>query len=86
MQSFFKKKDPSYFVGGRGGRGGGRRGGWWKRYYDLSSYLFSFLKVLSITFVVQTMTFQAKLPSHCFFKVIPNCFEPELESHIAKHI
>ena len=36
----------------------------------LSSCLFPFLKVSSLTFVVQTMVFQAKIPSQCVIKVI----------------
>ena len=52
MQNFFKKKVLPYFVGGE-----------W-RHYALSSYLFPFLKVSSLTFVIQTMTFQAKLHSY----------------------
>ena len=66
MQSFFKKKDPLYF------RRVGRRG---RRYYSLSSYISPFLKVSSLTFVIQTLTFQAKLPSHCVFKVIKYGYE-----------
>ena len=38
-------------------------------HYALSSYLFLFLKVSTVTFVLQTMAFQDKLSSH-FFKVI----------------
>ena len=86
MQSFFKKKE---------WRGEGIR-----RHFALSSSLLQFLKVSSLTFVVQTMVFQAKLPSHCVFKVkqnylatvflksynIPNCFNPELQSHVARNI
>ena len=37
-----------------------------RKQYALSSYLFPFLKVSSKTFVAQTTTFQAKLPSDCF--------------------
>ena len=37
-----------------------------RRLYTLFLYLFPFLKVPSLTFVVQTITFQTKLPSHCF--------------------
>ena len=69
MQRFFKEKVPPYFVrGGGGGEGGGSGGE--SRHYALSSYLFPFLKVSFLTFVVQTITFQAKLPSHCVFKGI----------------
>ena len=68
MQSFFKKKfPPPLYFGGRGG------GGW--RHYALSSYLFPFLKVSSLTFAVQSMVFQAKLPSQCVFKVIQYGYE-----------
>ena len=55
MQSFlllYKNVSP-YFVGERGD-------------YALSSYLFTFLRDHTLTFAVQIMTFQAKLPSHCF--------------------
>ena len=62
MHSFFmKKKCPNIFKE--------------RRLYALSSYLFPFLKVSSITFVVQTMAFQAKLPSHCVFKVMQYGYE-----------
>ena len=44
-----------------------------------------------ITFVVQTMAFQAKLPTHCVFQShtvwlwkFSNCFKPALKNHIAK--
>ena len=40
-----------------------------KRYDALSSYFFPFLKVSYLPFVVQTMVFHTKLPSHCVFKV-----------------
>ena len=53
MQSFFAKKvSPDLSVE--------------RRHYALSSYLSTFLKVSSPTFVVQTMTFQVKLTSHYF--------------------
>ena len=52
MLSFFTKKVPPNFVGGRGD-------------YALSSYLFLFLKVSTLIFAVQSMTFQVKLPNHC---------------------
>ena len=52
---------PYFVVVGEGVAGGGE-----KRHYVLSSYFFPFLKVSSVNFVVQSMTFQAKLPSHCF--------------------
>ena len=58
MQRFFKKKFPHTFGGGGE-----------MRHYSLSSYLSPFLKVSSLIFVVQTMAFQAKLPSKCVFKV-----------------
>ena len=45
------------------------------KHYALSSYLFPFLKVSSLTFVVQTMVFQAKLPSQCVIKVIQYGYE-----------
>ena len=57
---FHEKKMPPYFS---------RR-----RFYALS-YLFLFLKVSYITFVVQTMVFQTKLPSHCVFKVMQYGYE-----------
>ena len=75
----FKKKVPPYILW-RGGM----------RHYVLSSYLFPFLKVSSLTFEVQTIVFQAKLPrATVFFKVIqyghenfPNYFESELQNHL----
>ena len=69
MQSFFKKKVAPYFLGGAGRRGGGED----TLYF--TSYLFSFLKVSSLVFVVETMTFQAELPSQCVFKLIPYGYE-----------
>ena len=59
MQSFSMKKVLSYFVVcGRGGRGGAG---------DTMFYLQTFpTSSSSFTFVVQTTTIQAKLPSHCF--------------------
>ena len=39
-----------------------------RRYYALSSYICPFLKVSSLTFVLQAMAFQAKLPNHCVLK------------------
>ena len=64
----FKKKVPPYF--------GGRTPIWMRmKHYALSSYLFPFLKVSSLTFVVQTMVFQAKLPSQCVIKVIQYGYE-----------
>ena len=40
-------------------------------YYALCSYLFPFLNVSSLSFVVQTMAFQAKLYTHC---VLPKSY------------
>ena len=63
-----------------------------RKHYALFSCLSSFLKMLSLTFVVKTMTFRAKLPSHCFqshavwFWNFPNCFKLELQNHTAKNI
>ena len=65
MQFFLKKKVPPYFL----------FLGEERRPYDLSSNVFQFLKVLFLTLVVQTMAFQAKLPSHCVFKVIQYSYE-----------
>ena len=56
MQSFFKKNFPHTLEGGR-------------RHSSLFSYFFPFLKVSSLTFVVETMTFQPKLPIKYLFKV-----------------
>ena len=56
MQSFFKKNFPHTLGGGR-------------RHSSLFSYFFPFLKVSSLTFVVETMTFQPKLPIKYLFKV-----------------
>ena len=56
---FLRKKYPQTFLFFGGGG-----------HYALSSYLFPFLKVSSLTFVVQTTALQAKLPTHCLFKVI----------------
>ena len=53
MQSFFMKKVSPYFVGGE----------------ETLCFIFKSFpisKSSSQTFVVQTMTFQAKLPGHCF--------------------
>ena len=76
-KAFVRKKSPITFGGGR-------------RHYALSSYLFLFLKDSSLTFVVQTISFQAKLPSQYVFKVIRYGYEifqtVELENHIAKNI
>ena len=58
----FQEKYPSILLRGR-------------RYYALSSYFFPFLKVASLTFMVQTMVFQAKVLSHCVFKVIQYGYE-----------
>ena len=52
MQSIFKKKVPHIW------------GKAWRNYV-LSSYFFPFLIVSFVTFVVQTMTFEAKLSSLC---------------------
>ena len=62
---FYRKKLPHtfFFLGKE------------RSHYDLSSYFFQFLKVLFLTLVVQTMAFQAKLPSHCVFKVIQYGYE-----------
>ena len=77
MQSFSKKKEKGPLIlqglGGWGGRGAGGR-----RHYALSLYLFPFLKVSFLTFVVQTMAFQAKLPRHCVFKVMQHGYETVL--------
>ena len=79
MQSFLMKKVPPYFVRGE----------------ETLCFIFKSLpisKSSSLIFVVQTMTFQAKLPSHGFkshtvwFLNFPNCFKPELQNHIAKNI
>ena len=56
MQSYFRKKPPILFLVEEG-----------KRHYALY-YLFRFLEVSSLTFVVQTMTFQLKLLNHFVFK------------------
>ena len=70
MQGFFKKKVlSSFFWGGGAGVGGGRK------HYALSSYLFTFLKVSSLTFLVQTMAFQINLLSQCILKVIQYAYE-----------
>ena len=53
MQSFFMKKVPPYFVGGEK-----------ILYFIFKSFPIS--KSSLLTFEVQTMNFQAKLPSHCF--------------------
>ena len=77
MQSFFMKKFPPYFVGGRGDT-------------ILCLHTFPISKSSSLTFVIKTMTFQAKLPSHRlqYSKILkfPNCCKPELQNHIAKNI
>ena len=62
MQRFFYEKSSPILWGGD-------RVEWGIRHYALSSYLSPFLKVSSLTFEVQTMAFQAKLPSKCVFKV-----------------
>ena len=54
MQSFFYEKRSPVLCRGE------------RKHYALSSYLFLFLKVSFQTFVVQTMTFQAELPSQYF--------------------
>ena len=61
-KAFLIKKPPYTLGGGR-------------RHYALSSYLFQFLKVSSLTFVVQTVAFQAKKPSQCVFKVTQYGYE-----------
>ena len=61
MQSFFRKKVPPKFVGGRGD-------------YALSSYLFLFLEVSTLIFAVQSMTFQVNYLI-TVFKVIQHVFE-----------
>ena len=61
MQSFSRKTLTPFPYFWRIGSG---------RHYSFSSYIFPFLKVSSLTFMVQTMTFQAKLPTHCVFNVI----------------
>ena len=38
-------------------------------------HMYPFLKVLSMTFVVQTIAFQAKLSSQCIFEVIEHGYE-----------
>ena len=62
-------------------------------HYALSSYLFPFLKVSSLTYVVQTMVFQNKTAESLCFKKhtvwlsnFPNRFKFEVQSHIAKII
>ena len=53
MQRFFMKKVPQYFVGGE----------------ETLCFIFKYFPIYkssSLTFVIQTMTFQAKLPSHYF--------------------
>ena len=62
MQSFFKKNSPHTLGGGR-------------RHSTLFSYLFPFLKVSSLTFVVETTIFQPKLPIQYFFKVTQYGYE-----------
>ena len=52
MQSFSKKKVPPLHT-------------FWKRHHALFSYLFSVVKVSSLTFVVQTMAFETKLANQC---------------------
>ena len=61
MQSFFKTKVHTL--------------GWGRRHYGLSSNLFPFLKVSCLTFVAQTMAFQAKLPSQRVFKATQYGYE-----------
>ena len=68
---FFLRKKSLHTLG----RGEGVRVGWVRIHYDLSLYLFQFLKVSSLNFVVQTMIFQAKPPSHCYFKVMQYGYE-----------
>ena len=53
MQSFYMKKVTPYFIEGRGDT---------MLYLQIFSHFLKFIP----TFVVQTMTFQEKLPSHCF--------------------
>ena len=52
MQSLFTKKDPQYFVEG-------------EETLCITFISFPTSKSSFLTFVVQIMTFQAKLPSHC---------------------
>ena len=61
-KAFLREKSP--ILGGRG-----------RRHYALSSELFPFVKVSSLTFVVQTMAFQANPISHCVFKVTQYGYE-----------
>ena len=77
-KTLFWKRFPHTLQGGRG---------------DTMSYLqtFPISKISSLTSVVHTMTFQAKLPTHCiqhtiWFRNFPNCFKPELQNHVAKDI
>ena len=65
MQSFFKKNFP-HTLGGR------------RRHSTLFSYFFPFLKVSSLTFVVETMTFQPKLPIKYLFKVTQYGYEKKI--------
>ena len=53
MQSLFMKKVFPYFVGG-------------EKTLRFIFKSFPISKSSSLTFVVQTMTFQVKLPGHCF--------------------
>ena len=55
---FFKEISPPILLRGR-------------IYYALCSYLFPFLNTSSLSFVVQTMAFQAKLYTHC---VLPKSY------------
>ena len=62
MQSFYMKKVPSYFIEGRGDT---------MLYLQIFSHFLKFIP----TFVVQTMTFQAKNYLATVFKVIRYGFE-----------
>ena len=62
MQSFLRKNVSPYYRG---------RGGDTMLYF----HSFPFLKVSSLTFVLQTMVFQAKLPGPCVFKLMQYGYE-----------
>ena len=76
MRGYFKKKVPLYFEG--------------RKHYALSSHLFQFLKVSSLTFVTKNYNLAKKQPSllrflksYCIV-MKRSCFGPELENHLAK--
>ena len=76
MRGYFKKKVPPYFEG--------------RKHYALSSHLFQFLKVSSLTFVTKNYSLARKQPSLLRFlksyRIVMkwSCFERELENHLAK--